>query len=210
MENLDAQAETVRSARAIAGEGQVAVSPITLRRRVNFHAAGDPPPTPPGELPDAVDVRQSSLFGAAWTAGSLKYVAESGASSVTYYESTGWLGVVERTTGGELPERFRSNAGEVFPLYHPLADAIEWSGGEVLACDSSDRLAVVGLAARTGGVSRLLVANLTPSPQDVVVDGLDGEVGLRRLNEATASRRRPTRSPSVGAPRPLWPTARSR
>ena len=36
MENLDAQAETVRSARAIAGEGQVAVSPITLRRRVNF------------------------------------------------------------------------------------------------------------------------------------------------------------------------------
>ena len=39
-------------------------------------------------------------------------------------------------------------------------------------------LAVVGLAARTGGVSRLLVANLTPSPQDVVVDGLDGEVGL--------------------------------
>ena len=51
MENLDAQAETVRSARAIAGEGQVAVSPITLRRRVNFHAAGDPPPTPRASCP---------------------------------------------------------------------------------------------------------------------------------------------------------------
>jgi hypothetical protein len=46
MENLDAQAETVRSARAIAGDKPVSVSPITLRRRVNFHAAGDPPPHP--------------------------------------------------------------------------------------------------------------------------------------------------------------------
>ena len=62
VENLDAQAETVRSARAIA-EKLVAISPVTLRRRVNFHAAADPPPTPAGELPDAVDVRQSSLFG---------------------------------------------------------------------------------------------------------------------------------------------------
>ena len=187
MENLDAQAETVRSARALAGEKLVAISPITLRRRFNFHAAGDPPPTPAGELPDAVDVRQSSLFGAAWTAGSLKYVSESGASSVTYYESTGWLGVVERTTGGELPERFRSVAGQVFPLYHPLADAIEWSGAEVIGCDSSNVLAVVGLAVRTNDAPTLLVANLTPSAQDVAIDGLDGELKLRRLNESTAA-----------------------
>jgi hypothetical protein len=47
VENLDAQAETVRSARAIAGDKAVVVSPITLRRRVNFHAAGDPPPDVP-------------------------------------------------------------------------------------------------------------------------------------------------------------------
>ena len=80
MENLDAQAETVRSARAIAGDKPIAVSPITLRRRVNFHAAGDPPPTPPGELPDSVDVRQAALFGAAWTAGSVKYLSEAGAA----------------------------------------------------------------------------------------------------------------------------------
>jgi hypothetical protein len=186
MENLDAQAETVRSARAIAGEKLVAISPITLRRRVNFHAAGDPPPTPPGELPDAVDVRQSALFGAAWTAGSVKYVSESGASSVTYYESTGWLGVVERATGGELPERFRSVAGEVFPLYHPLADAIEWSGAEVIGCDSSDVLAAVALAVRTDDGLRALVANLTPSPQEVAIAGIEGELAVRRLNETTA------------------------
>ena len=188
VENLDAQGENVRSARAIAGAKPVIVSPITMRRRVNFHAAGDPPPTPPGELPDSVDVRQSSLYGAAWTAGSLKYMSESGVSSVTYYETTGWRGVVERAGGSELPEKFRSVAGEVFPLYHPLADAAEWRGAEVLACESSDVLAAVGLAVRTpDGERRVLVANLTPSEREVVVGPLHGELSLRRLNEATAA-----------------------
>ncbi|HET9241958.1 MAG TPA: hypothetical protein VFN99_00855, partial [Gaiella sp.] len=186
VENLDAQAETVRSARAIAGEKPVIVSPATLRRRVNFHAAGEPPPTPPGELPDSVDVRQSSLLGAAWTAGSLKYLAESGAAAVTYYETTGWRGVLERSGGPELPERFRSRPGEVFPLYHPLADASEWRGAEVLVCESTDVLAAVGLAVRTVAGLRLLVANLAPARQEVVVGPLDGAVSLRRLSAATA------------------------
>ncbi len=186
MENLDAQAETVRSARAIAEGKPVIVSPITIRRRVNFHAACHPPSTPPGELPDSVDVRQSALYGAAWTAGSLKYVSESGASSVTYYESTGWRGVLERSTGSGLPEKFRSGAGEVFPLYHPLADALEWRGAEVLACDSSAVLTAVGFAVRTDdGATRLLVANLTPVGQAVVVGPLAGTVALRRLSAAS-------------------------
>ena len=186
-ENLDAQAETVRSARAIAQGKPVAVSPITMRRRVNFHAAGDPPPTVPGELPDSVDVRQSSLFGSAWTAGSLKYISESGASSVTYYESTGWRGVIERASGSELPEKFRSRAGEVFPLYHALADVMGWRGAEVLLCESSNVLAAIGLAVREDGVTRLLVANVTPIEQDVVISPLDGEVRLRRLDESAAA-----------------------
>jgi D-apionolactonase len=188
MENLDSQAETVRSARAIAGDKPVAVSPITLRRRVNFHAAAEPPPTPAGQLPDSVDVRQSALFGAAWTAGSVKYMSESGAGSVTYYETTGWRGVVERTDGPELAERFASRPGEAFPLYHPLADAIEWRGAEVLGCESSDVLAAVGFAVRSAdGATHLLVANLTPHDREVLVAPLDGELTLRRLNETTAS-----------------------
>ena len=187
VENLDGQAETVRSATAVASGKPVIVSPITLRRRVNFHAAGDPPPTRPGELPDSVDVRQSAIYGAAWTAGSLKYVSEAGAASVTYYESTGWRGVVERMAGSVLPERFRSRAGEAFPLYHPLADVAGWRGQEVLDCRSADPLTAVALAVRDAdGRVRLLVANLTGRAQDVVIGPLEGPVLLRRLNEATA------------------------
>jgi D-apionolactonase len=188
VENLDAQAENVRSARAIAGSKPVVVSPITLRRRVNFHAAGESPPTPAGELPDSVDPRQSSLLGAAWTAGSLKYLSEAGARSLTYYETTGWRGVVERASGPELPQRFRARPADAFPLYHPLADATAWRGATVLACESSSVLAVVALAVRTNeGAVRLLAANLTPDEQQVAIAPLEGDVLLRRLNESNAA-----------------------
>jgi hypothetical protein len=187
IENMDAQGENVRSAHALAGGKPIHVSPVTIRRRVNFHAAAPEPEPAPGELPDAVDVRQSSLFGAAWTVGSVKYLSEAGASSVTYYEATGWRGVAERNEGTSLPERFHSNAGEPFPLYHPLADAAGWRGADVIACDSEDRLVAIGFAVRVDAGTALLVANVTPRAQDVVVRPLAGPVSLRRLNETTAA-----------------------
>ena len=164
-----------------------AVSPITMRRRVNFHATGDPPLDDPANLPDSVDVRQSALYGAAWTAGSLKYLAEAGAASATYYETTGWRGVLERSGGSRIPDAFRSIAGEAFPLYHPLADAIEWEGAEVHTCTSSDALAVVGFAVRSNHRQCLLVVNLTPVEREVVVDPVEGPLTVRRLNESTAA-----------------------
>jgi hypothetical protein len=187
IENLDAQGENVASAHALAGGKPIHVSPVTIRRRVNFHAAVPDPEPGPGELPDAVDVRQSSLYGAAWTVGSVKYLSEAGASSVTYYEATGWRGVLERDEGTSLPERFHSSSGEPFPLYHPLADAAAWRGADVLGCDSDDRLVAIGFAVRLDGGTTVLVANVTPSAQQVVVGPLEGPVSLRRLNETTAA-----------------------
>jgi hypothetical protein len=189
VENLDAQGENIRSALALAGGKPVVVSPITIRRRLNFHAADpdDVPETPPGELPDAVDIRQSSLLGAAWTAGSLKYVAEAGAASVTYYETTGWRGVVERESGSPLPDRFHSTPGQAFPLYHPLADVAGWGGAEVLECASAEPLSCVGLAVRgEDGATRVLVANVTAHELDAVVEPLTGSFRLRRLHAESA------------------------
>jgi D-apionolactonase len=182
VENLDAQAENVRSAQALAPDKGIVVSPITIRRRVNFHAAVPEPEPGPGELPDSVDVRQPSLLGAAWTAGSLKYMCESGPVAVTYYESTGWRGVLEREGGSTLPDVFHSRAGEVFPLYHALADVVGWRGADVLRVDSDDPLTAVALAVRTDTGPALLVANLTPKPQEVVVAGVEGALRLRRLS----------------------------
>jgi D-apionolactonase len=84
VENLEAQASTVRTARSFAGDRWIAVTPVTLRPR--FIPANGAPVDP--------DPRQSLPFNAAWTLGSIKYLAEAGANSVTYYELVGKGGVL--------------------------------------------------------------------------------------------------------------------
>ncbi len=76
VETLACQAATVASARRLAAGRPVYVSPLTLKMRHNPYATAAEPPTPPGQLPPQVDPRQMSLFGAGWTLGSIKYVAE--------------------------------------------------------------------------------------------------------------------------------------
>jgi hypothetical protein len=183
VETLEAQGSTVQSAREVLGGLPLAITPVTLKRRFNPEAMGPEPEPAPGELPAQVDPRQMSLFGAAWTAGSMKYLAEGGVASATYYETTGWRGVLEGETGSPLPAKFPSLAGSVFPLYHVLADAGELRGGEVLPCRSSDPLKVDGLALRKGSRLRVLLANMRPETQRVKVEGLKGEVKVRFLDE---------------------------
>ena len=185
-ETLEAQAITVESARQFVDGLPIAVTPVTLLARFNPNATGPEPEPAPGELPPQVDVRQMSLFGAGWTLGSIKYLSESGASSVTYYETTGWRGVMETATGSPLPEKFRSIPGAVFPLYHILADVGEVRGGEILSSKSSDTLKVEGIALRKDGKTRILLANLTPDSQRISVDNLPENVWIRRLDETNA------------------------
>jgi hypothetical protein len=124
-----------------------------------------------------------SLLGAGWTAGSLKYLAESGVLSATYYETTGWRGVMEREEGSPLPEKFRSLPGSVFPVYHVLADVGEFAGGEVIRTQSSDSLHVDGLSIRKNGRMRLILANLSAEPQQVTVQSLGQQAWVWRLDE---------------------------
>src|SRR5262249_32456818 len=135
------------------------------------------------------DVRQMSLFGAGWTLGSIRYLAESGADSATYYEATGWGGIMERAAGAPLPNLFRSFAGGVFPLFHVFADVGELgpgAGAQVL--HSSDPLAVDGFILRTGPRARLLLANFSARVQHVriVRPELGRAARVKRLNERTA------------------------
>ena len=167
MENLEAQAVTVQTARSWAGQRQLVVSPVTLKPRFNANATEPESVNTPRELPVSVDPRQMSLFAAAWTLGSVKYLAESGASSVTYYETTGWRGVMETEAGSPLPARFPSAPALKFPLYHLFFDLARWKSARIATCRSTDPLRVVGLAFRTVGGCHLLAANLTAEPQIV-------------------------------------------
>src|SRR5262249_2119153 len=154
--------------------------------RFNPDATGADAGPPPGELPREVDERQMSLFGAGWTAGSLKYLAESGAESVTYYETTGWRGAMETEAGCLLPGRFRSLPGSVFPMSHVFGDVGDFRGGEVVGSVSSAPLRVESRVLRHGGQRRLLLTTLPPEPQPVEVAGVAGSCRLRQLDETNA------------------------
>ena len=131
IESPGVQAAMIRSAQAAHPGAAVWVSPLSLRPGYNPYASAPPAPLQAGELPENVDPRQRELFAAAWTAGSLAALAEGGAGAVTAYETSGWRGVLEGASGSSRPERFSAQPGEVFPLYHVLADAGEFRRGGV-------------------------------------------------------------------------------
>jgi len=186
VENLEAQAMTVESARPIIGNRPLAISPVTLRPRFSASATGPELATPSGTLPFAVDPRQMSLFGAGWTAGSLKYLSESGVASVTYYETSGWRGVLEQGKGSPEPALFRSIPDAVFPLYHVLADFGEFAGGAVIPAKSSDPLRIDGVVLHKDHKNRLLLANFSPKSQTVKVNSVGATVRVRMLDERNA------------------------
>jgi hypothetical protein len=165
----------------------VIVSPVTLKPRFNSAATGPEAARGDGELPAQVDPRQMSLFGAGWTVGSLARLIESGASSLTYYETTGWRGVIQGDEPPPLPDRFPAEAGVVFPVYHVFADLAEWREGAAVATRTSDPANVEALAVRAGGALHLLAANLTPVPQTTAIHGAPaGDAAIRRLNAENA------------------------
>jgi D-apionolactonase len=128
-----------------------------------------------------------SLFGAGWTVGSLHRLIESGVAAATYFETTGWRGVMQGDEPPAAPERFPARAGMIFPLYHVFADLMEWKDGQLIPSQSSDPLAVETLAVSDEGRLHLLVANLTPHPQTVSMPAFfKRNVALRRLNAENA------------------------
>jgi hypothetical protein len=126
-----------------------------------------------------------SLFGAGWTLGSVKYLAEAGAASITYYETTGWRGVMETAAGSPLPEHFRSIPGMVFPLYHVLADLGDHPGALVVPSISGQPLAVEGIVLEWDRQRRVLLANLSATPRRVRVPIGAGQAQVRLLDETT-------------------------
>ncbi|MBP60419.1 MAG: hypothetical protein CMJ62_02730 [Planctomycetaceae bacterium] len=184
VENLEIQADTVHSARQFVGDRPLLISPITLR------VQGVRQAPLAGELPSNVDARQPSVFTAGWTLGSIKYLAQAGADSLTYYETVGWKGVMSPAGDFPLPDIFPAKPDEVYAVYHVFRAVGEFAGGKVREVRSSDGLSAIGLALAKKGRTRLLVANLSERAQSIRILGLaPGDVELFRLdadNETTA------------------------
>jgi len=185
-ETPSAIAAQVETAKERYRGARVVVSPVTLKPRFNPVATGTEAERLQDELPSQVDSRQMSLFGASWTLAAFKHLAGSGVDSVTFYETSGWRGVMETAAGSLLPEKFPSIPDAVFPLYHVLADIGEFRGGEVVVSRSSDPLAVESLVLRKDSRRRVMLANMTDRPRSVSIRELKEEATLQRLNETNA------------------------
>lgn len=186
VETLEIQGQLVEHARALTRGLPVIVSPVTLKPRFNPDAMEPEPPPNPGELPPQVDPRQMSLLGAGWTLGSLKYLAEAGARNVTFYETTGWRGVMELASGSALPHLFRSIPAAVFPMYHVFGWLAPFHTGSVLPLASDAPLRVVGLALRHRGQTRIVMANLTGDAQEVTFSKASRRARVQILDETNA------------------------
>jgi hypothetical protein len=195
VENLAGLGETVTSARRIAAGKSIVVSPVTFKPRFNSVATCAMDQPDPNQLLPQVDRRQMSLFGAGWALGSIKYLAEKGAKSATFFETSGWRGVMERQAGSPLPEKFRSIPGAVFPLFHIFADLGEFTGGQVVPSRSSAPLKVETLTVRKGGQLRVLVANLVKASTKILIEKLPDWVEVKTLDESSylAAVQSPTR-----------------
>lgn len=186
IESLTAIPHPIHSAKHYFNHLPVVISPITFKPRFNPVATGAITEAT-DSLPANVDVRQMSLFGAAWTLGAIKRLMESEVTSLTCFETTGWRGVMETEAGSPLPQRFHSIPGAVFPLYHVLADVAEFAGGASLAVQSSDPLKVEAILLQKGARQALLVANLTNEAQTATMTGIASAARLRRLHQYNAA-----------------------
>ncbi|HXJ74560.1 MAG TPA: hypothetical protein VNM37_17035, partial [Candidatus Dormibacteraeota bacterium] len=186
VENLAGQVHNVESARQFTAR-PVVVSPITLRIRNNLQAHSEKAGSL-RELPSDVDPRQLSLFGAGWTLASLARLAGTGfVQSLTYFETTGWRGIMETHAGSPLPAEFPSEPGAVFPVYHVFADVAEFGARQVYSTQSTHPLEADGLTLVNGaGQRRILVANLTPDLQELKVKTGSCRAFVRYLDETTA------------------------
>lgn len=187
-QSLEAQPDTVRTAAGFASGLPIVVSPITLRPRDPVQIDDFGAALELEELPFSVDPRQSSLFAAAWTVGSIAALAGAGAASLTYYETVGWRGIIAGDR--PLPRAFTGAPAQgAFAVFHVLADILELGPQTKLTGSSSASPSeVCALALSSEALLRVLVANLTPATATVEIVGLPaGKHSVRTLDERTAN-----------------------
>ena len=145
-------------------------------------------------MPPQVDTRQMSLFGAAWTAASIKYLSKGGAKTLTYYEASGWKGVMEKEEGSPLPYKFPSIPGGVFPLYHVFRWLAGRVGTRLIGLESSNSLVVDGIALENNGETILILGNFTGKTVFCLISGFTGRI-ISRIDITEKNYEEASRSP---------------
>jgi hypothetical protein len=172
VENLATLPWLAETVRGFAPEAGLAISPITLRPRV------DPRPSSsrePGEPPFCDDPRQGTAFAAAWTLGFIASAAGAGFASLSFFELVGPRGVLD--------------GGRLYPVYHALAEILGLPGARVVSARSRRPERVLALALRSGPSTRVFLANVSGETHPVRVEGLVGRARASALGSSEGEQR---------------------
>ena len=159
VENLEAQAEVIKSAKLLFPDKPIFVSPVSLKQRFNVVATSAEPEPEPGKLPSSVDPRQRSVFAASWTLASLKFLAYTGANLATYYETIGWKGFMQGEQKPAIEKPFLAEANEIFPVYSVIKELSGYS--TVVHSVSSHPLLFDGLVVSAENKLKMFLFNFT-------------------------------------------------
>jgi len=170
IENLEAQKYTVESAAQFSNGKGIRVSPVSMQRRFNANIENFETKVTESTFPFQVDSRIMSLFGACWTAGSIKYLSESGAEGITYYEAAGERGIIQGDYDSRWPDNFKSKAGMIFPVFHILKWFLEFKTFRIIRSRSSSPLKVDVLAMVMDSNIRFVLINYTHHFQNVTIN----------------------------------------
>lgn len=151
IENIAAQAETVKTAKYIYGEDMpVHISPVTLKKRYNPYA--NDPALVTKSYNERTDPRQRKNFGALFILGSIKSLAVAKANGITYFQTLGDQGII-------------ADNNEPFPVYLALKNVLN-NASAIINTTSADPLAVDSLLFKDG---MLIIWNYTNSEQIVLM-----------------------------------------
>jgi hypothetical protein len=172
VETLEIQAATVRSAQQLFPGKQIRVGPISFHMRWNPN--GTDPSTPVRARTGWTDPRQFSFFGACWWLISLKYLAEAGAESITYFEAwgkNGWAKPLSK--GNEI--LFPS------PIFSLLEEITPWKAGKIRKLSSSHPLLADAIFFETADKTSCFVVNWSEEKQVIALPA--GLVPRRHCHE---------------------------
>ena len=172
IQNSATQKTIAKNAHRIAKGKKVSIGPITLRPRYNPNATQPDKDVSNTPLPSSVDARQRTWFSEGWTAMSIRSIAESESiSTLTYFETLGWRGIRELSTGSKDSLNFSSKAGEEFPVWRLFKNLKGFTHARPTA--SSLPELVDCLIVTSGQKVKVILVNFSTIEQEVKFSGID-------------------------------------
>jgi hypothetical protein len=185
VENLKGQEYTVASCKSFSSGKGILISPVNIQRRFNANISNFEIPYPGSGMPPQVDSRQMSHFGACWTAGSLKYLIESGAEGITFFETVGERGIIQGDHSSKWPDSFMAARGMIFPLFYVFQFILKNKSFKVIGSLSSHPLLADSLILYSGSHIKIILINFSSVQQKLSIKWVSGDFKLKQLNRVS-------------------------